>query len=59
MKNQLLVLKRLLNSIDDEELKEINLWIDNEKGVDVIALDDNAISLITDEDRLSIDGKQW
>lgn len=28
MDNSLLILKKLLNSIDDEDLKEFDLWID-------------------------------
>lgn len=59
MEEILLKLKRLLNSIDDEELKEMELWIDNESSVDIIAIENNSISLITDSKDLSINGKGW
>ena len=59
MEHTLLKLKRLLNSIDDEELKDIDLWVDNSKSIDVIALDENAITLITDDNLLKIDERDW
>ena len=54
----LLILKKLLNSIDDEDLKEFDLWIDNSKRIDVVAIDKNAISLITDEAILKINDRE-
>ena len=59
MENSLLILKKLLNSIEDEDLKEFDLWIDNNKTIDVIAIDTNAISLITDKPILKINGGEW
>ncbi len=59
MENSLLILKKLLNSIEDEDLKEFDLWIDNNKTIDVIAIDTNAISLITDKTILKINGGEW
>ena len=59
MDNMLIRLKRLLNTYKDKELKEIDLWIDNSKSIDVIAIDDNAISLITNSESLKIQGKDW
>ena len=59
MENSLLILKKLLNSIEDEDLKEFDLWIDNDKTIDVIAIDTNAISLITDKTILKINGGEW
>lgn len=43
MDNSLLILKKLLNSID----------------IDVVAIDKNAISLITDEAILKINDREW
>lgn len=57
--NILKKLKYILNSYTDKELEEIDLWIDNTNTIDVIAIDNNSISLITDSDKLKIDGKQW
>lgn len=59
MENVLLKLKRLLNSIDDKELKELELWIDCEDTIDVIALDTNSITLVTDDKKLKINNKDW
>lgn len=59
MKDTLLTLKKLLNGIDDEELKEMDLWINNEENVELIALDNNSISLITDISLLKINDKLW
>lgn len=59
MENTLLKLKRILNTLDDEEIECLDLYIDNQKGVDVIALDNNAISLITDEKLLKINEMPW
>lgn len=59
MKDTLLKLKKLLNGIDDEELKEMDLWINNEENVELIALDNNSISLITDISLLKINDKLW
>lgn len=59
MENVLLKLKRLLNSIDDEELKELELWIDNENTIDLIVLDTNSITLVTDYEKLKINNKDW
>lgn len=52
-------LKGILNSLDDEELKEFGLWVNNEHVISVIAIDENDISLITDSSKLKIDGKEW
>lgn len=52
-------LKYILNSYTDKELEEIDLWTDNTNTVDVIAVDSNSISLITDDSLLKIDGRQW
>ena len=59
MENVLIKLKRLLNSIDDKELEELELWIDGEHTIDVIALDINSITLVTDSEKLKIDNKDW
>lgn len=59
MENTLIKLKRLLNSIEDDELEDMDLWIDNEDKIDVIALDSNSITLITEEAELKINDKEW
>ena len=58
MENVLIKLKEILNTYKDKELKEIELWIDNSKSIEVIAIDENAISLITDSKLLKIDEKE-
>lgn len=59
MKNALIKLKAILNGLTNKELEKMELWIDNDKNIDVIAVDENAISLITDEEKLKIDGFRW
>ena len=55
MENILVKLKAILNSLSDEELKKYDLWIDNDTGVEVIAVDNNSITLVTNSDMLQID----
>ena len=57
--NILKKLKYILNSYTDRELEDIDLWIDNSRNIEVIAVDDNLISLITDSNLLKIDNKIW
>ena len=57
--NILKKLKYILNSYTDKELENIDLWIDNTKNIEVIAVDNNAITLITDTNLLKIDDKSW
>ena len=57
--NILKKLKYILNSYTDKELEDIDLWIDNSRNIEVIAIDDNSISLITDSNLLKIDNKIW
>lgn len=59
MENILIKLKKILNTFTDKELEEYELWIDNNTEVDVIAIDDNAICLITDKKQLKINGLDW
>lgn len=55
----LLKLKRLLTTMQDYELADMELWIDNESNVELIAMDNDAITLITDKAKLKIDDKEW
>ena len=59
MDNDLIRLKKVLNSIDDEDLKEMDLYIDCDTGVQMIAIEENAITLVTDTHKLKIDDKEW
>lgn len=59
MENILVKLKGILNGLSDEELKEYELWINNASQVEIIAVDKNAITLITDTKMLKIDEKEW
>lgn len=59
MDNDLIRLKKVLNSIDDEDLKEMDLYIDCESGVQMVAIEENAITLVTDTNKLKIDDKEW
>ena len=42
-----------------KELEEYELWINNDTGVELIAIDDDAICLITDKEKLKINGLDW
>lgn len=59
MENILIKLKAILNVFSDEELKNYELWIDNDTGVEVIAVDDNSIVLVTDKEKLKINNREW
>ncbi len=59
MNNVLKNLKAILNGLTEEELQNYELWINNEAGVSVIAIDENSISLITDNSKLKIDDREW
>lgn len=59
MDNILLILKKLLNSIDDEALQYLELWIDNDTKIKMVGLDKNAISIITEKTDLRVNGDEW
>lgn len=59
MENILVKLKAILNVFSDEELKNYELWIDNGTGVELIAVDDNSIVLVTDKEKLKINNREW
>lgn len=59
MDNDLIRLKKVLDGIDDEDLKEMDLYIDCDSGVQMVAIEENAITLVTDTHKLKIDGKEW
>ena len=42
-------LKDILNAYTDEELKELDLWINSSYGVKKIIVDDYSINLITND----------
>ena len=57
--NILKKLKYILNSYTDKELENIDLWIDNKNSIEVIAVDNNAITLVTSTELLKINDKRW
>jgi hypothetical protein len=59
MDNDLIRLKKVLDGIDDEDLKEMDLYIDCDSGVQMIAIEENAITLVTDTHKLKINDKEW
>ena len=59
MENILVKLKRLLNSIEDYELEDLELWIDNKVIPEAIALDSDSVILLTNLKNVTIDGKEW
>lgn len=59
MENTLIKLKAMLNGISNKELEKMDLWVDNDKGIEVVAIDENAVSLITNSAELKINGLHW
>lgn len=47
-------LKDILNTYTDNELEELDLWIDSRNKVDSIWVEDYNINLITDEAKVEI-----
>lgn len=47
-------LKDILNTYTDDELEELNLWIDSRTKVDSIWVENYNINLITDEAKVEI-----
>jgi hypothetical protein len=47
-------LKDILNTYTDDELEELDLWIDSRTKVDSIWVEDYIINLITDEAKVKI-----
>ena len=50
-------LKDILNTYTDNELEELDLWIDSRTKVDSIWVEDYNINLITDEANVEINNK--
>mgnify|MGYP004463380857 CR=1 FL=1 len=48
-------LKAILNGFTEEELQKYRLWINNGATVNVIVVEENSISLITDSKELKIE----
>lgn len=55
MNGILIKLKGILNGLSDEELKNYDIWINAYKTVEMVVLDDNSITLVTDSNLLKID----
>lgn len=55
MNGILVKLKGILNGLSDEELRNYDIWINAYKTVEMIVLDDDSITLVTDRDMLQID----
>ena len=47
-------LKKILNTYTDEELENMDLWINSNNCINAIIVDDNSINLITDDAVLKI-----
>lgn len=55
MENALVKLKGILNGLSDEELKKYDIWINTYETVEMIVVDNNSITLVTNSDMLQID----
>ena len=47
-------LKDILNTYMDEELEEMELWVNSSWEIDKIIIDDHSIDLITDDLRIDL-----
>ena len=50
-------LKAILNSYSDEELEQMNLWINSTECAVAMLVDDNDIDLITNSAEIKINGR--
>ena len=55
----LLRLKGLLNSYTDEELRQLDLWVDNETTLQAFTVEDGSITLLTDLSKVKINEMEW
>lgn len=57
----LVELKRILDKYTEEELRDMDLWIDAKDRVEMICIEERAITLITDESMktLQINDNIW
>lgn len=57
----LIELKRVLDKYTEEELKDMDLWVDAKDQVRMIVLEESALTLVTEEgrDTLQINDKEW
>ena len=51
-------LKKILNAYSNEELDEMNFWINSSKEVSSIIIDSNSIDIITEDANVEINGKR-
>lgn len=49
-------LKYILNSYTDEELEDMDLWVNSDDFIDTILIDKNNINLVTAESEIRING---
>ena len=49
-------LKKILNTYTDEELEDMDLWVNSKEYIDAIITDDNSINLITSYAEIKING---
>lgn len=47
-------LKKILNTYTDEELEDMDLWINSNNCINAIIVDDNSINLITDDAEIKV-----
>lgn len=57
--NKLTLLKNILNGLTDKELEGRELWINNEDEVKIIAIDDDGVTLVTEETEVKLNGMEW
>ena len=53
--NVLNKLRDILNTYTEEELKEMELWVNSSWEIDKFIIDDHSIDLVTDEMRINLE----
>ena len=48
-------LREILNTYTDEELKEMELWVNSSWEIDKFVIDDHSIDLVTDGMRINLE----
>ena len=49
-------LKHILNAYTDKELEDMDIWVNSNKTIDTILVDEYNIDLITEDSEIRVDG---
>lgn len=52
-------LKDILNTYTEEELEDMDIWIDCDTSIELIIIEEGNIVLITDKEKVKINDRQY